>query len=110
MARNKRFASTLEKRLIPYLRSIEGYLAATGLKPEDYSAYSDARGFFESMVPLIRSGGHLWATSADASLMKLNELQDVLPIILERMPAGFTLDWNAIAGELERDLQAMHES
>lgn len=49
------------------------------------------RQFFETAATVIRGGGHLWAPTADAVLVKLNDLQDVLPTILKKMPSGVYL-------------------
>jgi hypothetical protein len=109
MAHNKRFATTLEQGVVPFLVSIEKFLAAAGIPAADYSSYTEIRRWFEAAVPIIRSGGHLWAPMAEAALTKLNELQDVLPIILQRMPPAFTLQWNALAERLEADNAKLRE-
>lgn len=109
MARNKRFAATLEQELIPFLASLEAYFAAAGLGATDYSSYTEIRKALETYAKIIRNGGHLWAATADAALMKINDLQDALPVILKKMPPGFTLQWNALAKHLENDAQAMLE-
>lgn len=109
MPHNKRFAATIEKELIPFLESIESYLAGSGIEAAGFSSYTDMRKWFEEASKIIRDGGHLWAPTADAALMKLDDLQDTLPIILHKMPPEFTLRWNAMAERLEKDNQAMIE-
>lgn len=96
-------ATTLERKLIPFLISIEKFLAGAGLAAADYSSYTEIRRWFEAAVPIIRSGGPLWAPTAEAAFLKLNELHEGLPIIFRTMPPKFTQEWNEVAGLLAED-------
>lgn len=108
MPHDNGLAATLEGKLIPFLVSIEKFLANAGLAPADYSSYTEIRHWFEAATPVIHSNGSLWAPTAEAAFHKLNTLQEGLPVILRRMPPQFTLNWNEIAAALAKhnaDLQ-----
>lgn len=102
MSHGKGLAATLDGKLIPFLVSIEKFLANAGLTPADYSSYTEIRHWFEAATPIIRSNGALWAPTAEAAFHKLNTLQEGLPIILRRMPPQFTLHWNETAAALAK--------
>lgn len=105
-----RFAATIEEELIPFLQSLETYLAEAGFSAARFSSYTELRKWFGGAAKSIRSGGRHQVLLADGVLMKLDELQTALPVVLAHLPVEFSRRWKALAEQLEKDNPLAGES
>ncbi len=99
----KAIAQLLGNEVVPYVESIEIYALGMGLKREEFSSYTRLKNWFAGAADILEGDpGPVVDETLEECYVKLDSLQECLPVILRKMPESFTLHWSVISSDFDR--------